>query len=316
MAVILKEVDKVEIRTLQDNYIDLVSGDDTEMLKRAMPVKGMEVKNSILAEHGFSTLVTVTEGDISQNILFDFGFSEHGAAFNAEALDLDLTVVASLVLSHGHVDHTGGIEQLAERVEKKGIELVVHPGAFKSPRYIKTPQGIKIFFPVFTREKLENAGIRPIESKDPYLLLNDTVLFLGEVPRKTEFEKGLPNFFYEENGEEKHDAIEDDTAIVLNVIDKGLVILSGCAHAGIINTVRYAKELTGVDRIYAIMGGFHLTGPEADLLIELTIEALLDINPVYIIPTHCTGRTAIMRIEEAMPDNFLLNMSGTKLIFS
>jgi len=316
MAVILKEVDKVEVQTLQDNYIDLVSGDDTEMLKRAMPVKGMEVKNSILAEHGFSTLVTVTKGDISQKIIFDFGFSKHGAAFNADAMDLDLTDVEFLILSHGHMDHTGGLEQLAERVGRKGIELVAHPGVFKSPRFIKTPQGIKISFPVFTREQLENADIQAIESKDPYLLLNDMVLFLGEVPRKTEFEKGLPNFFYEENGEEKHDAIEDDTAIVFNIADKGLVIISGCAHAGIINTVIYARELTGVKRIYAVMGGFHLTGPEADLLIELTIEALLDIIPEYIIPTHCTGRTAIMRIEEAMPDNFLLNMSGTKLIFS
>ena len=121
--------------------------------------------------------------------------------------------------------------------------------------------------------------------------------------------------FYDDDGEEKWDPIEDDTAIVANVKGKGLVILSGCAHAGIINTVRYAQEVTGVDSVHVVMGGFHLTGADFEPVIEPTVEALKILDPKYVVPTHCTGRKAIMLIEKEMPDKFLLNMSGTKMVF-
>jgi len=107
MSFAIRAVDKLEILTLQDNYIDLAVQDNTEMVQRAMPVKDLEVKNSVLAEHGFSALVTVSAGERTRSVLFDFGFSEHGAAFNADALGLDLSRVETLVLSHGHMDHFG-----------------------------------------------------------------------------------------------------------------------------------------------------------------------------------------------------------------
>jgi 7,8-dihydropterin-6-yl-methyl-4-(beta-D-ribofuranosyl)aminobenzene 5'-phosphate synthase len=121
--------------------------------------------------------------------------------------------------------------------------------------------------------------------------------------------------FYDEDGQEKWDPIEDDTAIVVHVRGKGLVILSGCAHSGIINTVRYAQEVTGVDAVYVVMGGFHLTGADFEPVIEPTVEALRKLDPQYVVPTHCTGRKAIMHIEREMPENFLLNMSGTTMVF-
>ena len=316
MSLTINEVDRVEILTLQDNYVDLAVGDTTGMLERARPLKGLEVRRSILAEHGFSALVTVRAGGQSRSILFDFGFSAHGAAFNADALQADLTAVEALALSHGHPDHVGGLEQLVERIGKKGIELVLHPAAFRGSRYLKIQQGLKINFPHFTREKAEAAGTTVIETEEPYPLLDGSLLFLGEIPRKTEFEKGMPRAHYEEDGQEKWDPIEEDTAVVANVNGKGLVVLSGCAHSGIINTVRYARELTGVDRVLAVMGGFHLTGPDFADIIEPTTEALKDIDPDYVVPTHCTGRNAVMYIEKEMPDKFLLNMAGTRLTFS
>ncbi len=312
----ISEVDKVEILTLQDNYVDLVSRDDTEMMIRARPVKDMEVKNSILAEHGFSALVTVTRGDISRSILFDFGFSEQGAALNAEALNADLSSVEALVLSHGHPDHRGGLMEIARRVNKNGIELVLHPAAFKKARYMKTVDGMKVYFPFFEKEKLQDANIIVREADKPYPLLDGAILFMGQVPMKTDFEKGVPYLFYEQSGEEKRDPIEDDSAIIARVKGKGLVVLSGCAHAGIVNTVKYARELTGVNKVFVVMGGFHLSGPDFKPIIEPTTQAIQDMDPQYIVPTHCTGRKAIMHIENEMPDKFLLNMSGTKLIFS
>ena len=316
MGFTLNEVDKVEVLTLQDNFVDIASMDSTEMVQRAMPVKDSEVKVSILAEHGFSVLITVTAGDNARSVLFDFGFSEHGSAFNAEALGLDLSNVETLVLSHGHMDHFGGLLPIVEQIGKKNIELVLHPFAFRQQRYLKTAEGSKIFLPSLNREKLKKAGIFPVESKDPYSLLDGALLFLGQVPKKTEFETGDSRLCYDVQGASHPDLIEDDSAVIAHVKGKGLLILSGCAHAGIVNTVKYAQETTGVDRIYAVMGGFHLTGAVNEPAIGPTIAALKELNPGYIVPTHCTGRKAAMLIEKEMPEKFLLNMSGTKMIFA
>ncbi len=316
MTVKLNEVDKVKILTLQDNYVDVAAFDGTEIVQRALPVKDGEIKNSILAEHGFSAIVTIYADDKPRSILFDFGFSEHGAAYNADALEVDLIAIEAMVLSHGHMDHFGGLEQLADRVGKKGIELVLHPTAFRKSRYIKVTDESIIKLPALTREKFENVGICIIESETPRMLLDDCVLFLGEIPKQTEFEKGFPRMHFDEDGESKWDPIEEDTAIVINVKGKGLVVLSGCAHSGIINTVKYAREVTGVDDVFVVMGGFHLTGADFEPIIEPTTDALKALNPRYIVPTHCTGRKAIMHLEKEMPDNFLLNMSGTKMVFA
>ncbi|MGB5751153.1 MAG: MBL fold metallo-hydrolase [Desulfobacterales bacterium] len=312
----LNEVDKVEVLTLQDNYVDIASMDSTAMVQRAMPVKDSEAKVSILAEHGFSALITVTAGDSTRSLLFDFGFSEHGTAFNADALGLDLSGVETLVLSHGHMDHFGGLLPIVERIGKKPIELVLHPSAFRQERYINAGEDLKISLPSLKREKLKEAEILPVESKDPYSLLDGTLLFLGQVPKKTDFETGDSRLCYDVQGASHQDLIEDDTAVIAHVKGKGLLILSGCAHAGIVNTVKYAQETTGVDSIYAVMGGFHLTGAVNEPAIGPTIAALKELNPGYIVPTHCTGRKAAMLIEKEMPEKFLLNMSGTKMIFA
>ena len=113
----LNKVDRIEIVTLEDNYIDLTSGDSTEMVKRAMPLKGVEFRNSILAEHGFSAFVRITRGEVSRAMLFDFGLSKDVAARNADALNLDLGEVEAVTLSHGHIDHFEGLEEIAERLE-------------------------------------------------------------------------------------------------------------------------------------------------------------------------------------------------------
>jgi len=208
------------------------------------------------------------------------------------------------------------LEQLTKLVGRKGLELVLHPAAFRHPRYLKISEELKIYFPSFTRDKVRAAGIVLKETVEPLALLDGTLLFLGQIPRRTDFEKGAPSLCYEENGQEKKDTFEDDTAVVVNVKDKGLVVLSGCAHAGIVNTVWQAREVTGVDKVFAVMGGFHLGGPDQAPVIAPTIAALKEINPDYIVPTHCTGRKAVMQIEAAMPAQFILNMSGTRLTFA
>ncbi len=316
MTSTLRQVDKVEILTLQDNYVDLVSRDNTEVVLRAMPLKDMQVKNSILAEHGFSSIVTVTADGLSKSLLFDFGFSAHGAAFNADALGVDLSKIDACVVSHGHLDHVGGMEKLTTGIGKKGVPLVVHPEAFRNPRYMKVTEDFKVYFPPLTQERVNAAGLDLQETTEPRGLLDDMVLFLGQVPRKTAFEKVGADFHYEKDGRELHDDIIDDTAIVIDVKDKGLVVLSGCAHSGIINTINYAKQVTGRQKVHAVMGGFHLNGADQAAVIKPTVDGLIQADPTYIIPTHCTGRKEVIEIERRMPDKFLLNMAGTKLTFA
>lgn len=313
---LLKAVDKVEILTLQDNYIEITAMDNNAIVTRATPLKEGEIRASILAEHGFSALVKATKDGKTHTLLFDFGFSENGAAQNAATLGVDMNEVEAVALSHGHSDHMGGMESLAVLISRKDIPFVVHPAAFKSSRYLKWGEELKINFPKFTRNMIKKTGFDLVESEKPYPLLDNTVLFLGEIPRFTDFEKGFPIAHYQKDGQEVWDAIEDDTSLVMNLKDKGLVILSGCAHAGIVNTVRYAMNVTGVEKIHAVMGGFHLSGPFFEGIIGRTAEELQKLHPAYVIPTHCTGRKAIMAMEKQMPEQFILNMAGTKLTFT
>lgn len=310
----LNELDGVEILSLQDNYIDITAMDDSDVVRRAGNVRGGVICNSILAEHGFSALVRLSRDGRTRTILFDFGFSEHGSAFNADALDADLRQVEALVLSHGHGDHTGGLKRLLSKIGRKGLDLVLHPGALKPDRYLSR-RGVKDRFPPLCREDLEAAGLHVVSTREPLPLLGGDALFLGEIPRTTPFEKGVPHAFFLQDGKETRDANEDDSSIAMRLKGKGLIVLSGCAHSGIINTVRHAMAVTGTGKVHAVMGGFHLSGPAFEPVIAPTAEEMKKIGPDYVIPCHCTGRKAIMRLEQAMPGQFILNMSGTTLTF-
>jgi 7,8-dihydropterin-6-yl-methyl-4-(beta-D-ribofuranosyl)aminobenzene 5'-phosphate synthase len=312
----LKAVDKIEIQNLQDNYIEMTAMDNNAIISRAAPLIAGEIRASIIAEHGFSAVVKTTTDGKAHTLLFDFGFSENGAAQNTATLGVNMSEIEAAVISHGHSDHTGGLPRLGEQIGRKNIPLFVHPSAFKWPRYLKFGEEFKIKFPKLTREMVQNAGFSIVESEKPALFLDNSILFLGEITRRTDFEKGFPIAHCQQDGKEVWDAIEDDTSVVMNLKDKGLVILSGCAHAGIVNTVQYAIEVTGIDKIHAVMGGFHLSGPLFEALIDRTTEELQKLHPDYIIPTHCTGRKAIMAMEKQMPDQFILNMAGTKLTFA
>ncbi len=310
----LKEIEQVEILSLSDNYNDLVSMDSNEIVTRAIPVKDMEVKGSILAEHGFSAVVKTVSGAETHELFFDFGLSDVAVPYNAEKLGVDFSSIEAAVLSHGHMDHFGALVPMIEAIPKKPVPFYVHPSAFKDNRYLRVGD-IRIKFPPAERAAWEQAGAEIMESTGPALLAGGTVLFLGEIERLTDFENGMPNAYFERNGEESWDPIEEDSGVVMNLRGKGLVVLSGCSHSGIVNTVAYARKVTGVDKVHVVMGGFHLTGPAFEPIIDKTIEGLRAFGPDHVVPTHCTGRKAAMAFEEAMPEQFILNMAGTRLTF-
>jgi 7,8-dihydropterin-6-yl-methyl-4-(beta-D-ribofuranosyl)aminobenzene 5'-phosphate synthase len=312
----LNTVDKVEILTLQDNYVDLTAMDNNNIVTRAMPLQDGKFKKSVLAEHGFSAIVRTITGNRTHTLLFDTGFSNIGAVYNANSLGADLGAIEAITFSHGHMDHTGGFESVAAAIPRKGLPVFAHPAIFRSPRYFKYGETTKIYLPSITREDVAVAGMNLVETIKPVTMCENDVLFLGEIPRRTDFEKGIPVAYYQEDEVEKRDSIEDDTSIVINLRNKGLIILSGCAHSGIVNTVRYARETTNIENVHVIMGGFHLGGPLFEPIIGRTTEELQKINPDYIIPTHCTGRKAVAFIEATFKERFIMNMSGTKLTFA
>lgn len=278
-------MDSVEIITLQDNYIEVTAQDNTAIVSRATALKNGEISNSILAEHGFSALVRTTRDDSTETILCDFGFSPEGTASNTKALNAPMNDVEIMVLSHGHSDHTGGLEALRRMIGGKGIDFLCHPAACTPSRWLEPAPDFKLRFPPFSREKLTELDINVIESKDPLLLSGGRVLFLGEIEK-----------------------IAD--------LGKGLVVLSECAHAGIVNTAKYAMKITGSDKIHTLRGGLHLSGPLFEPIIERTTEELAALNPDHVIPCHCTGRKAVAYMEQAMPNQFIFNMSGTTRTFT
>jgi len=152
-----------------------------------------------------------------------------------------------------------------------------------------------------------------MESKTPTPLVGERILVTGEVERVTSFEKGLPNAVLERDGKIEEDPISDDQALVIHLKAKGLVVIAGCSHAGIINTIFYAQKMTGIQKVHAVMGGFHLSGPYFEKIIEQTLGELKKIRPQFLSPMHCTGWKAIQQMSQAFPDEFILNSVGSMI---
>jgi 7,8-dihydropterin-6-yl-methyl-4-(beta-D-ribofuranosyl)aminobenzene 5'-phosphate synthase len=201
-------------------------------------------------------------------------------------------------------------------LRRANVPVLIHPD-FWSRRRIALPGREPIELPSTSRGGLEGAGFEVIEQQQPSFLLDGSVLITGEVDRTTEFERGFPvHEAYRDAHWQPDPLILDDQALVANVRGRGLVVLTGCGHSGIVNIVRYAQKLTGEDKLHAVVGGFHLSGPWFEPVIAPTCEALAGFSPDYLVPTHCTGMRAIHAIAARFPEAFIQNSVGTRLEFS
>jgi len=318
-------VEKISLTVLVDNKANLMV-ESTETTKYF-------TEKPLLAEHGFSVLIQVNDSE--KYILWDAGVSKIALIENMRRMKIDPKTISSIALSHGHLDHYAAMTELlnkmnlapedkewGEKVTQGEIEewlaefqipIVAHPAAFRERWWINDDD--KMVGPFLPPPDLEwkAAGAQIIFSEEPYKLAQGCWT-TGFVPR-TSFEKsGRPTKLLYRNGSDFiPDELEEDQAIVFNVKDKGLVVLSGCAHSGIVNTVQHAKEFTGIDRVYAIIGGFHLAHANEDE-INKTIEYIKGTKPTYVVPSHCTGFKAIGKFAQEMPDEFIEGIVGATYI--
>ncbi|WP_292378859.1 MBL fold metallo-hydrolase [Methanosarcina sp. UBA289] len=309
----IREADRLEVTVLVDNYTDMLVTESNDICKRPH----LSLPHVFLAEHGLSCLIKVFSGVEEHTILMDAAVTPACFFNNAKLLKVDLSKLEAIILSHGHPDHFLGLVDLLKFIhEKEGkeIPLFLHPEAFLERRINIPAVGVPSTMPALEEAVLKASGAIPIKSKKPVPVADGLIYTTGEVERTTAFEKGFPWAEAKIDGNWVADPFRDDQGLVIKLKGKGLVVITGCAHAGIINTVQYAKKLTGMDKIHAVLGGFHLTGGIFDPLIQPTIDEMRRINPDYIIPMHCTGWKAINRFAEVMPEKFLLNTVGTTYV--
>ncbi|PID96860.1 MAG: MBL fold metallo-hydrolase [Actinomycetales bacterium] len=319
----LEPVDEVSVTTLVDNVYDgLLTDSDgvtrTPMQAHRPPARHFDTGyawGGLRAEHGFAALVTVRRGESTWRVLFDTGLTPDGMIDNADRMQIDLRDVQAVLLSHGHFDHAGGLLGLGERLAGRStgsMPLVLHPFAF-TPRRLAVPGSPELLLPTLSRAAVEAEGFAVIDRRVPSLLLDGSLLLTGEVDRTTDFELGMPPVHeaFVDGAWGPDRTVIDDQALVVNVRGQGLVIVTGCGHAGTVNIARHAMRLTGVPKLAGMLGGFHLNGPAFAPVIEPTVSAFVELDPQLVVAGHCTGFAAQARLAAALPTAYLPGSSGS-----
>lgn len=263
-------------------------------------VENTTPRSPLLGEYGFSAQVLVD----GHNILFDTG-SQSALFSNSVALGVDLSQVHDVFISHGHYDHTGAVLPFLQQYG--GRNIYAHSGIF-ARRLVYLPGGKQLDIGCrFTKEEAAKMGAQVI-TIDGFTEIYPGIYLTGEIPRLTEYEDVGGNFFYEKNGQFYPDLLPDDMAMVIDH-PEGLIILSGCSHSGMINTLDYCRQQTGQTRVLAYMGGTHLI-TASPLRLEKTVEALQTYEVQKLIVGHCTGFYAAAELYNRLGGHRVIKMEA------
>lgn len=312
----LAEADRVEIHILVDNAVDGLSSTplNVENEWAFATRRGLRASSDrclCCGVHGLSCLVTVQRGDMRHTLLFDSGPEEYAFERNTTRLGVDLGRVEGIVLSHGHWDHAGAMKLALQRIRAgnggRAVPFHVHPGMFHQ-RGMKLPDGsVRQMDDVPSASDLAGLGAEIVSTTEPQRLLDGLFHVSGEIPRVTPFERGLPGQVRRTAPDapwESDELLMDERWIAVAVKGKGLVVLSACSHAGIVNVLSHARASFPGVKLHAVLGGLHLSGTNEKIIPE-TIAALKGFDLAQIGAGHCTGWRAMAALGEAFGDEVL-----------
>jgi len=265
-----------------------------------------------LGQHGVSFLLEGAKGSDVTRILVDVGQNSQALLNNMKLMNISPSIIDAVVLTHCHYDHTQGVARMLREIGRRDIQVIAHRDIFRL-NFVTEPYLRHVgIMPGDSREEIEKAGGSLLLTKDPVKLMSG-ITTTGEVKRQTDFEEVGIALKTIEGGEVVDDRMLDDISVVANVNGKGLVIVTGCSHAGIVNIARHAVELTGCDKIEGILGGLHLIDAPDDR-IRRTSEELSKLNPRWVCAGHCTGFKAQVELYLAFRERFLPLQTGMQFV--
>lgn len=265
-------------------------------------------ESPLLGQHGVSFLLEAKAGEVTKQIIVDVGQNYSALRHNLDSLHVDLKAVDAIVLTHCHYDHTRGIAALLADIGKKDLPVIAHPEIFRL-NYVDDPYLLHVG--VMQGDDAENIaaqGGRLFLARDP-LAIMPGLSTTGEVPRVTDFEEVGINLYTLVDGRSQPDSMPDDISLVANVKGRGLVVVTGCSHAGIVNIVKHAAALYPGERLDGILGGFHLVAASEERIAR-TVEHLAAFEPRWISSGHCTGFKAHVALSKTFGDRFTPLSSG------
>jgi 7,8-dihydropterin-6-yl-methyl-4-(beta-D-ribofuranosyl)aminobenzene 5'-phosphate synthase len=260
---------------------------------------------NLLAEHGLSYLIKIN----NEKFLFDTG-QGYVLLNNVRNLNVNFNEINAVILSHGHYDHVGGLEEVLKKVGN--MDVYTHPDVFIPKYSIRNDKKRSTGMPKSIEEYQKLGAVFHFNRNK--IELNDYLILTGEIPRNNDFETVSKSFYIKKDGNLLHDNVIDDQALVIKT-QKGLVVVLGCAHSGVVNTLEYISEITGEDSIYAVLGGTHLNSAD-DKRINETISILKKFNVKHIAVSHCTGFKAAAKLYSVFGENFSQNNVGSYFKFS
>jgi len=322
------QADSVEITVVVENWVDMLLpdlelGDGGHCVRSGLIEHFDQRGTPPQAENGISLLVTAHHGRYESTVLFDVGLTGSVLMHNLNVLGIDADRIAHVVISHGHPDHYGGLYSLLQAFDRT-IPVATHTDAFL-PRYAVMGDGrtSPFYNQMFAVESIEKFGGRPVLSGGA-LDLGCGVYTTGFIPRVVPFEgpaepaaPHAPGLYQvHADGTYGLDEVLDEQGLVIDVKNVGLVVLTGCAHAGVLNTIDRAREICGPKPVHAVLGGFHLGFPTTPAEnVRLTSEGLGEREVSHVMPMHCSGLAAHSLLRQELPDRYLQPAVGTVLTF-
>jgi len=324
----LPPVDRLDVLILVDNATDGLSTTPANVETEFASVtrRGLRASSGrclCCAVHGLSCLITAERGGTRRAVLFDSGPEDYAFERNTTRLGANLGSVESIVLSHGHWDHSGAmflaLHAIRARNGGRTVPYYAHPGMFHS-RAIRLPNGnVRLMDEVPGVDDLTAHGATVVCTAEPQLFLDDMFYVSGEIPRVTPYERGIPGQVRrtaDRKGWEPDELVIDERWLAVNLAGKGLVVFSACSHAGIVNVLTHARATFPNVPIHAVFGGLHLSGPQ-EKVIPQTVADMRAFSPAMIAAGHCTGWRAMAALAGAFGDKVLAPLAvGKRFTFA